>query len=234
MIVEQWNLTAFHFLYVLIIHLSGNLYLLAVQLEIGRIQELKGLSKELSYYLVSSYIFEKLLGGVIVPAFPFPFHYCGILSPDHISIYGSMPPPQRKLNAGIFCTHILKVQWLSVIVCKMQGITTLILTSKSIVLIFMCWNEKPPLQTLGFEAAFFVTLFLIYLHFWAGKRILFISLMSSDKVIRWSELLALWVGEQPVCWYCWLCCKWIEDRKVIFKNVFRKKNRELCQMAAAK
>ena len=43
MVVKQWNLTAFHFLCVLIIHSSESLSL-PVQLEIGRIQELKDLA----------------------------------------------------------------------------------------------------------------------------------------------------------------------------------------------
>ena len=40
MVVKQWNLTAFHFLCVLIIHSSESLSL-PVQLEIGRIQKIK-------------------------------------------------------------------------------------------------------------------------------------------------------------------------------------------------
>lgn len=57
MIVEQSDLTAFHFLYVLIIPLSENLYLFEFSRKLAEFSNSK-----LSYYGVSSPILEKLLG----------------------------------------------------------------------------------------------------------------------------------------------------------------------------
>lgn len=140
MIVEQRNLTAFHFLYVLIIHLSENLYLVQFSSKLVEFRNSKAWQRTVLLFGIILH-FREVAWQSHCESFCFSFHYCGPLSPDHISI-DPITALLHKLNARMFHTYTPAFQCLSIRVYKIQGLQ-LDINIQIYCAHFMCENEKP-------------------------------------------------------------------------------------------